>query len=641
MKTTRRRFIQSATAAAAVPFASGAAAGRISVGIESCNAVESATHVPDTLDLVQNGNDALNGLAGTLDWGKVPEFYFRVELRPPRFIHDRHSFAACGPKYGEAFVMLRTMTGSDRFLDIQDRYRQYLLSCIEEDGLFYCKISPQRPWDNSSPEDTANIYGNGRMIRALIAEYDHDGNPEWLEWARKISGKLAEIGIYKDDYVYFPTTPGYGDMYSYPKSGWKITEIPRQGPEASIGPAFGIPMYLGGTILPLVRLAERTQDERTLDLATKLTRFLMRPGSAWLPSIYSRGVNPGEHAEYQGQTHAHMMALRGILACGVATNNNLMKNFAREGYEFSRNLGIVRLGWFQEEVGKHSHETCALADMISLALQLSKAGLGDYWDDVDGYARNHLTEGRFVNLEKLRALNPGLTSEDERWLERALGTYSGWGSPVALSTVLQNCCMANGGQALYSVWQDIVTYDPTSATAKVNLLLNRHSPWLDVESYLPYEGKVVLRNKNAQHVYVRIPTWVDRQGLACRVDGQTMGSRYLENHLLLDAVNPRSVITVTFPVREEVQTYTCDDYGEGGWAAKPISTFRYRATFRGNTAITLESLQGDQTITYDGGRLRVTPVYTAYVDRGFLGKNDAPLKPKVAAPSSSKEISSW
>jgi hypothetical protein len=253
-----------------------------------------------------------------------------------------------------------------------------------------------------------------------------------------------------------------------------------------------------------------------------------------------------------------------------------------------------------------------------------------------------MTEGRFVNLEKLKRLNPGLTSEDEKWLERALGTYSGWGSPVALSTVLQNCCMANGAQGLYSVWQKTVTYDQGSATAKVNLLLNRTTPQLDVESYLPYEGKVVLRNSGAMCVYVRIPTWVDRHGLACHVDGEARDARYLQNYLLFDSPNPRSVITVTFPVRDEVQTYTCDDYGEGGWSAKPISTFRYRATFRGNTAITLESLQGDQTITYDGGRLNVTPVYTAYDNRGFVGKTVAPLKARGSAiSSSSKEIFSW
>ena len=368
----------------------------------------------------------------------------------------------------------------------------------------------------------------------------------------------------------------------------------------------------------------------------------MRPDSAWLPALYSHGVNPGEHGEYQGQTHSHMMALRGILACGLATNNTTMKNFAREGYEFSRNLGIVRLGWFQEEVGKHSHETCSLADMISLAIQLSEAGLGDYWDDVDGYARNHLTEGRYVNLEKLKALNPGMTPADEQWLKRALGTYSGWGSPVALSTVLQNCCMANGAQGLYSIWTKIVTYDPASLTARVNLLLNRQTPQLDVESYLPFEGKVVLRNKGARQVHLRIPTWVDRHELACHVDGQARYMNFLQNYLLLDSLGPRSVVTVTFPVHEQVETYSCDDYGEGGWSSKPTATFRYRATYRGNTAISLKSLQGDQTITYDGERLRVTPVYTAYDDRGFLGKDIAPLKARVAgAATLPKDICSW
>lgn len=367
----------------------------------------------------------------------------------------------------------------------------------------------------------------------------------------------------------------------------------------------------------------------------------MRPESAWLPSLYSRGVNPGEHGEYQGQTHAHMMALRGILACGLATNNTTMKNFAREGYEFSRNMGIVRLGWFQEEVGKHSHETCALADMISLALHLSLSGLGDYWEDVDGYVRNHLTEGRYMSLEKLKALNPGLTADGERWLERTIGTYTGWGSPVALSTVLQNCCMANGAQALYSVWAKILTYDPAHATAKVNLLLNQTSRWVDVESYLPYEGKVILRNKTARRMDVRMPTWVDRRALACQVDGQPTEAQYLDNYLRLDSLNRGSVVSLTFPIREEVQTYSCDDYGEGGWLAKPRTTYRYRATFRGNTAITLESLEGDQSVTYDGGRLRVSPVYTAYENRGFLGKTVAPMKSKTATVASQKEICSW
>ena len=41
----------------------------------------------------------------------------------------------------------------------------------------------------------------------------------------------------------------------------------------------------------------------------------------------------------------------------------------------------------------------------------------------------------------------------------------------------------------------------------MELLLNRASQWLDVDSYLPVEGKVVLRIKDAPRLAVRMPAW--------------------------------------------------------------------------------------------------------------------------------------
>ena len=41
---------------------------------------------------------------------------------------------------------------------------------------------------------------------------------------------------------------------------------------------------------------------------------------------------------------------------------------------------------------------------------------------------------------------------------------------------------------------------------KVNLLMNRASPWADLDSYIPYEGKAVLKiKKPMKSVLVRIP----------------------------------------------------------------------------------------------------------------------------------------
>ena len=46
----------------------------------------------------------------------------------------------------------------------------------------------------------------------------------------------------------------------------------------------------------------------------------------------------------------------------------------------------------------------------------------------------------------------------------------------------------------------------------MNLLLNRASPWVDIDSSLPYEGLVRIRNKVADTVAVRVPGWVPSSG---------------------------------------------------------------------------------------------------------------------------------
>src|SRR4029078_6193921 len=77
------------------------------------------------------------------------------------------------------------------------------------------------------------------------------------------------------------------------------------------------------------------------------------------------------------------------------------------------------------------------------------------------------------------------------------------------------CCTPNGTQALYYAWESIVRGRDDHADG--NLLLNRASPWLDVCSYLPYEGKVELKNKTANVITVRIPQWVDLSQVKCTV----------------------------------------------------------------------------------------------------------------------------
>ena len=151
-------------------------------------------------------------------------------------------------------------------------------------------------------------------------------------------------------------------------------------------------------------------------------------------------------------------------------------------------------------------------------------------------------------------------------------------------------------------------WDGTSQ-ATVNLLLNRFSPWVDVASYLPYEGKVVLHNKKAKTLNVRIPAWVDKEAVKVAVDGQARACRWLNRYLLL-GVKPKCQITITFPMVTAKETHIVRDFGHRG--TKLQSETNYIITFKGNTAIDLEPR--DNGVLY--------PTYT----REYYKADKAPMK---------------
>ena len=576
--------------------------------------------VPETLDLVRSAGHAINALTGTID--QRGEFMFRCSIAPPSLAHDAYSFSACGPKYIESMAMTSLMTG--KTLDESEARVavNYLVSCLGEDGLFYCKIGPERPWDTSSPEDWANMYGQGRMLRAMLAMEQLEGRPEWRERMRQLVHTLKRIVICKTDsstgetYAYYPTTPGYGDIFSYPKSGWKTTELLTAADADEIGKSiadmpdhsFGIPLYLGGMVEPLTRYAVTHNDPETLELAGQLVRFVMKKESSWMPDGHAQGVIPEQNGQFYGHFHGHTLALRGILEYGVATNNQQLKNFARAGYEYARTLGISRLGWFQEYTGKHSHETCGLVNMTALAIKLSRAGVGDYWDDVDGYVRNHLTESQFVDVDSFYRANQNqkLNDEQKAILGRLVGTFAGWGSPESLEDArIMNCCTANGSQGLYYAWDGILEH--RNGTVTVNLLLNRRSPWVNVASSLPYRGEVRLQNKSAGRIMARIPGWVDKGEVKVLVAGQDSTPAWLQNYLLIDDLKPEEEIVIRFPMEESVERYALDSYEFRG--TKYLGRHHYTITFRGNTAIGI-------TPTADGG-------YATY-NRGYFKNRTVP-----------------
>jgi DUF1680 family protein len=79
---------------------------------------------------------------------------------------------------------------------------------------------------------------------------------------------------------------------------------------------------------------------------------------------------------------------------------------------------------------------------------------------------------------------------------------------------------------------------------------------MDVSSYLPYEGKVVLTNKQARRAAVRIPRWVDRAVIQARVNGKSATTSWIGNYLVVDGLRPKDIIVLDFPIVERTAKYT-------------------------------------------------------------------------------------
>ena len=221
--------------------------------------------------------------------------------------------------------------------------------------------------------------------------------------------------------------------------------------------------------------------------------------------------------------------------------------------------------------------------MIALGIALSDAGVGDYWDDVDHIVRNQLVEQQFTDLERMRAINDHAVTAKPRQatdlaadatrnvIERTLGSFGGMAGPANMSDVSGfGCCTGNGSLALYAAWEGIVRFCDGLAT--VNLLLNRASPWVDVDSYLPFEGRVRITNKSAGSLAVRIPGWVELHRVRSSIDGEAVSPQNVGRYLLMHGLKPRQVIEMVFDVPRGQESYVV--HGQS-----------YTLTYRGSTVI--------------------------------------------------------
>ena len=424
-----------------------------------------------------------------------------------------------------------------------------------------------------------------RMAMLAFAAYNwygRDQNPEWVKWISLLADGLKKDVIHVEDRAYFPiqsavdSQGAWHDMADSEKSPtpYHTPDEPSQDQQGVEGTAKNDQTRALNALLLDYRL---TGNQESLKVARQLAREILRP-ALWVKTD-SEGYPGHEHAIWEGHFHATVHTLFGLLDLADIDNDQYLREFVREGYMHAIRNGVARMGWFPAWIhpakfGRpawlaESDEICGVADMVLLGVRLSDEGIGDYWDDVDSIVRNQLATQQVIDLDLMR--KAAGTGTHDRELDKFRGGF-GLGGPTEIGDngQIAACCTGNGSQGLYYAWEGITRFNDHVAT--VNLFLNRASAWMDIDSYLPYEGKVVLHNKQAETAMVRVPGWLTAQDISIAVNGKKVVAPSTGRYLLIAGLKPKDTITLTFAVPETTEKYT-------------IAGTTYTTKFRGSTLI--------------------------------------------------------
>jgi len=596
--------------------------------------------IPDTLDLAERLRLAVHASTSIADPRADDEVFWIVDFlrNPPAMTHDFNDWVLQLEGLLEGVPLGRTACGTSENESVDQAWMaNWVLRGIGPDGLLYIPMGG-RPWsrmavlmpgqkvyrpdgssvavDDPSVSQIASAYTCQRVMPAMTLYYMRDQNPMWKAAIEKMIQRLAQLAITRDDYAFYPdgvleANSNYGSHTEMPTG---ISCIEWGGN--------------GRLIQPLAQYYSVTGYEPAIELAAKLTKYVRlhadyyTPEGGWLISDLEKSWLTKNFdlktLKQGGHGHAHAVGLLAVLEYGLAAHDKDAIAFARGGYEWGRANGVSLTGFFPEFYvpGYRTCETDTISDMLGLAVKMSAAGVADYWDDVDRWVRNQFTEQQLTSTDWIqkaaarsphKELKPNETAD--KVAERNIGGFAGWAAPndfthryLGYESSIMHCCMGNGTRAMYYVWEHIV--DHRDDELRVNLVLNRASPWADVYSHVPYEGRVEIKaKKQCRDLAIRIPEWIEsgspqvkamRGGSAVPI---TWGGRYVRT----GPVNPGDRIAITFPIETQTLKQT-------------IAGTAYTLEIKGNTVVSI-SPRGENGPLYRREAMRADKAPTTQVKR--------------------------
>ena len=567
-KLSRRDFlIDSLSVAAAVPLASAS-------GVLRTRPPQVAgTPAPPSFTLESYAAASLNYFDRLVDTDGLP--YFNVFwTSPAEAAHDWPDFGDVMTRQWQGAVMLRRMTG--REAAVEKVWRRKVFSLIDpRDGLLhrpetsYCKPGPN--------------WGDASLTLYALATAAEDGDDE----ARKAAVRMAE------------------SMAAGLRSG------------AFTGDGFAIK--------GLMIVARRLGSEAALEAAGRLVDQWITRGRVFTPD---NTFGPSGHM------HGNLRTMAGAADYALTVGDPVLFGRVDALYRWVKTTG-TSFGFIPEVIGRQGDiiacETCALMDFAGVGVTLANHGHPEYWADMERLARNHYVESQVRDVSWLDSDNLRPDTAQFTWRDigpRVVGAWAGWSSPnhilAARETLnaqwggselrdktraLQNCCGGSGVHGLYILWRNAARF--ADGTLSIHMHLDKKLPQAEIRSGQPYKGLLRIDLARDLALRVRIPEFTSAAQMRVRVNGAELPvaggpadaapaivqrgrelspARPFGNYLEIGKLLAGDRIEVAYPLPVRTEEVAVGNPG--------FRTWRYRATWKGDTVIGLEPVGNDVAKAY-------------------------------------------
>jgi hypothetical protein len=452
---------------------------------------------------------------------------------------------------------MRDISGSTEGKQVEAAFQQRMLDYVQADGTVLAHVGCYNEGDihkvYTDADRVYHVWGATKILHGLTEDFRRTGNEQSKTAARQIMLRLQKLAVYPTpNQCYFA-----GGMGAVKPDGTVIPNGWNQQPAP--------------VVEPLVNYYLATGDTQALDFARAYAEGILaglQPGGI---RIEADGTVIGYFENPDGTTfphsHATMHAVWGMTHLGLVTGEARFVDMAKKVWDWMLTRG-TGTGWFPAGPA-NCNETCMISDMMSVAALIARSGHAEYFDYVERYLRNYISNLQFIVTPQFEAYYRMITSaageaqvkqglEDLRKFQggiiggSGLNDYENELMGGVAGFEMFGCCAPEGMRAIYTSWLNTIDRFPESklgpAGVYVNLGLNRESPWGRVVSFFPDAGRLTVRASVKEPFFLRPPHWAPRQEVRAFVVTDAAPVVWSGDYVRFDDVIPGQELTIAYPL---------------------------------------------------------------------------------------------